>query len=126
MKTILMIEDDEVQLALQRSILMDAGYKLFATADGPQGITIFQNHKIDLVLLDLGLASMSGLEVLREIRRIDDSAKVIVITGYPSVESSVIAMKYGAIDYIQKPINVKEWLTRIRTILEDVKSSEDR
>lgn len=116
-----MIEDDEVQLALQRSILMDAGYKLFATADGPQGITIFQKHKIDLVLLDLGLASMSGLEVLREIRRIDDKAKVIVITGYPSVESSVIAMKYGAIDYIQKPFDVKGWLKRIRAILEDVK-----
>ncbi|MBI5021907.1 MAG: response regulator [Ignavibacteriales bacterium] len=121
MHTILMIEDDEVQLALQRSILMDAGYKLFATADGPQGITIFQKHKIDLVLLDLGLASMSGLEVLREIRRIDDKAKVIVITGYPSVESSVIAMKYGAIDYIQKPFDVKGWLKRIRAILEDVK-----
>jgi DNA-binding response OmpR family regulator len=122
MKTILMIEDDEVQLALQRSILMDAGYKLFATADGPQGITIYQNHKIDLVLLDLGLASMSGLEVLRELRRIDETAKVIVITGYPSVESSVIAMKYGAIDYIQKPIDVKGWLARIRSIFEDVES----
>jgi two-component system phosphate regulon sensor histidine kinase PhoR len=121
MYTILMIEDDEVQLALQRSILMDSGYKLYATADGPQGITIFQKHKIDLVLLDLGLASMSGLEVLREIRRIDEKAKVIVITGYPSVESSVIAMKYGAIDYIQKPFDVKGWLKRIRAILEDVK-----
>jgi DNA-binding response OmpR family regulator len=121
MYTILMIEDDEVQLALQRSILMDSGYKLYATADGPQGITIFQKHKIDLVLLDLGLASMSGLEVLREIRRIDEKAKVIVITGYPSVESSVIAMKYGAIDYIQKPFDVKEWLKQIRAILEDVK-----
>ncbi|MBA4313275.1 MAG: hypothetical protein C0417_11675 [Chlorobiaceae bacterium] len=122
MYTILMIEDDEVQLALQRSILMDSGYKLYATADGPQGITIFQKHKIDLVLLDLGLASMSGLEVLREIRRIDEKAKVIVITGYPSVESSVIAMKYGAIDYIQKPFDVKTWLKRIRAILDNVQA----
>ena len=117
MYNILMIEDDEMQLALQRSILMDAGYTVHATADGPQGIQIFKKNKIDLVLLDLGIPSMSGIDVLQEVIRIDPDANVIVITGYPSVESSAMAMKFGALDYIEKPVDVKFLLKRIKSIL---------
>jgi len=119
MYDILMIEDDEIQLALQRSILMDAGYTVHATADGPQGILIFKKHKIDLVLLDLGIPSMSGLDVLQELKKIDPSVNVIVITGIPSVESSGIAMKFGARDYIEKPVDVQYFLKRIKSILQN-------
>ena len=99
---------------------MDGGYTVLTTADGPQGIAIFKNSKPDLVLLDLGLPSMSGIDVLREIRRIDPRAKVIVVTGYSSVESTVHSMQAGAYDYIQKPFNVQMLLNKISSALNTV------
>lgn len=122
MQRILIIDDDEVQLRLQRILLMEEGYTVSTTADGPQGIAIFRRHRFDLVLLDLGLPSMSGIEVLKEIRRIDPRAKVIVVTGYPSVESTVLAMRSGAFDYIQKPVDVKVLLRKISAALNTVDS----
>ena len=120
MSRILIIDDDEVQLQLERSILMEEGYTVNSTADGPQGIAIYKKHKFDLVLLDLGLPSMSGIEVLKEIRRMDEKAKVLVVTGYPSVESTVLAMRSGAYDYIQKPVEVDVLLKKIATALSAV------
>jgi DNA-binding response OmpR family regulator len=117
MHKILLIDDDEMQLHLERSILMNAGYDVFATADGPQGIAMLKKNSMDLVLLDLGLPSMSGMEVLKEVRKLGRDSKIIVITGYPSVESSVVAMRFGACDYIQKPIDVPVLLKKISTAL---------
>ncbi|MBI1806227.1 MAG: response regulator [Ignavibacteria bacterium] len=122
MYKILIIDDDEVQLQLQRTLLMDEGYTVYTTADGPQGITIFKKNRLDLVLLDVGLPSMSGIEVLKEIRRIDNKAKVILVTGYPSVESSVLAMQLGAWDYIQKPVHVEHLLEKVNNALHSEKT----
>ena len=120
MNRILIIEDDEVQLRLERIILQEEGYTVHSTADGPQGITIFKKNPIDLVLLDLGLPSMSGIEVLKELRRYNPKAKIIVVTGYPSIESTVVAMQNGAWDYMQKPVDVKVLLKKISTALSAV------
>jgi len=117
MHSILVIEDDEVQLRLERILLQEEGYTVYSTADGPQGITIFKQHPIDLVLLDLGLPTMSGIEVLNELRRHNAKAKVIVVTGYPSVESIVIAMQGGAWDYVQKPVDPPLLLKKIASAL---------
>ncbi len=122
MHSILIIEDDEVQLRLQRILLQDEGYTVYSTADGPQGITIFKKYPIDLVLLDLGLPSMSGIEVLKELRRHESKAKVIVVTGYPSLESIVVAMQNGAWDYMQKPVDVQVLLNKISSALRAVDS----
>jgi DNA-binding NtrC family response regulator len=120
MQNILVIDDDEIQLQLQRSLLMHEGYNVFATADGPQGIAMFKKNKMDLVLLDLGLPSMSGIEVLKEIKKIEPKSKIIVITGYPSVESSVVALRFGAWDYIQKPVDIPVLLKKISNALTTV------
>ena len=117
MSKILIIDDDEVQLMLQRSLLANEGYTVYTTADGPQGITLFRTHRPDLTLLDLGLPSLSGIEVLKEIRRIDEKAKVIVITGYASVESAVLALRTGALDYVRKPYDVKALIKKIGNVL---------
>jgi DNA-binding response OmpR family regulator len=122
MAKILIIDDDELQLKLQSSILLNEGYTVYTTADGPQGITLFKTYRPDLVLLDLGLPSMSGIEVLKELKMIDSRPRVIVVTGYPSVGSTVVAMRTGAWDYIQKPFDVKVLLKKI----EDALSVVDR
>lgn len=117
MRKILIIDDDEIQLQLQRSILMNQGYTVYGTADGPQGITIFKAQRPDLVLLDIGLPSVSGIEVLKEIRRIDTRARVIVITGYASVESAVLAIRAGAWDYVRKPYDIQALIKKIDAAL---------
>lgn len=117
MQKILVIDDDEVQLRLQRSVLTSHGYTVYSTADGPQGVLLYRMHHPDLVLLDIGLPSVSGIEVLKQIRGIDQKAKVIVITGYASVESAVMAIRAGAWDYIRKPFDVDALMKKIDAAL---------
>ncbi|HLF14037.1 MAG TPA: response regulator [Bacteroidota bacterium] len=117
MPKILLIDDDEVQLQLQRMLLSSQGYTVHSTADGPQGILLYKTLRPDLVLLDIGLPSISGIEVLKQIRQIDEKAKIIVITGYASVESAVLAIREGAWDYVRKPYDVNALLKKIESAL---------
>ncbi len=121
MPKILIIDDDEMQLQLQRTFLTDLGYTVFSTADGPQGILLYKTHHPDLVLLDIGLPSVSGIEVLKEIRQLDQRAKIIVITGYASVESAVLAIREGAWDYVKKPFDINALVKKIESALSMVR-----
>jgi DNA-binding response OmpR family regulator len=117
MPKVLVIDDDEMVLALAQSILREEGYQTLTTADGPQGITIYKEQRPDLVLLDLALPSMNGLEVLRRIRSFDDKARVIVFTGLGSEESAEVALRYGAWDFVRKPVTYAEFLKRIKSAI---------
>lgn len=117
MKKALVIDDDELDLELLHVILSREGFTVISTADGPQGITLFKHHTPDIVFLDLGLPSMSGIEVLREIRMLDDQAKVFLITGYGSLESSHAAMKLGAVAFIEKTSDVDMMISKIKAAL---------
>lgn len=120
MPKILIIDDDEVQLSLLQTILADQGHTLYSTADGPQGVELFRTHRPDLVLLDIGLPTVSGIEVMKEIRGMDARAKIIVITGYASVESAVHSIREGAWDYIRKPYNIQELARKVESALSTV------
>jgi DNA-binding response OmpR family regulator len=117
---ILVIDDDEVLLRLLSINLGEAGYSVLTTADGPRGIALYKEQMPSLVLLDLGLPTMSGVEVLKEIRALDSKAKVIVVTGYGSVESAVIAIRFGACDYVQKPFDMDVLSRKMETALSSV------
>ncbi|HUI64341.1 MAG TPA: response regulator [Bacteroidota bacterium] len=111
------MDDDEMHLALIRQVLGTESIAMLSTADGPRGLTLFAEHRPDLVLLDLGLPSMNGLDVLKEIRKIDANAKVMVVTGYASGETISLAEKSGALEVIQKPIDLKTFLSKIHHAL---------
>ena len=117
MNKALVIDDDEMDLELLRLLLTKEGYEVLTTADGPQGVLLYKEHRPAFVFLDLGLPSMSGIEVLKEIRAQDPRAKVILITGYGSVKSAVEAMKHGALDFIEKTWDAGEMLYKIQNIL---------
>lgn len=103
-RRLLLIDDDEMMLRTLQELLHSEGFQVFSTADGPQGITIFKERHPDLVLLDLGLPSMNGLEVLRKIRDINSQARIVVITGHDSDESAQVALRNGALSYLTKPV----------------------
>ena len=117
MARILIIDDDELMLNALTNLLQDEGYNLMITADGPRGIELYRKEKPDVVLLDLGLPSVSGLDVLKEIKQIDPNAKVIIITGYPSEQMMEEAMKSGAFAFYEKPGVISKIMRVIKNAL---------
>lgn len=120
MRKALVIDDDEMDLELLRIILSKEGYTVFSTADGPQGVTLYKYHHPTIVFLDLGLPSMSGIEVLQELKRYDDEAKVFLITGYGSEESEKTARRLGAMEFIEKSWDIDAMMSRIQRALQNV------
>ena len=107
MESILLVEDKAELRAMLRKALEKAGYTVDEAADGSSAIDKVRNHRYLVVLTDLKLPGSSGLDVLREARRADAMIPVVLITAYGSVEEAVTAMKEGAFDFIQKPVELE-------------------
>jgi DNA-binding NtrC family response regulator len=105
---ILIIDDQETLCYFLSESLEEKGYQAIAAYTAAEGLEVVTRQQIDLVLLDLKLPDGDGLDVLYEIRKADSSLPVIVLTGHAGVESAVQAMKLGAYDYLEKPINLEE------------------
>lgn len=105
----ILIVDDEDEL---RSLLCEAvsgfGHEVFSASDGVEGLRLYKQQEVDLVITDLKMPRMDGLGLLKEIKAIRHDAVVLMITGYPTVDSAVQAIKLGAYDYITKPFKFEE------------------
>ncbi len=115
----ILIIDDEPHLPHQFArYLRKYGYEVATEADGEAGLQVLQKDNIDLVLLDLRLPKMSGLEVLERIRETDQELPVVMLTAYGDVQTAVAAMKLGAVDYLLKGFDLDELLLVVRRGLE--------
>lgn len=116
----ILIIDDEPHLPHQfaRFLKKRGGYEVFTAADGELGLQELQRNTIDLVLLDLRLPKLSGLEVLTQIRKIDAELPVVILTAYGDVQTAVAAMKLGASDYLLKGFDLDELLIVVQRALE--------
>ncbi len=119
--SILVVDDDRAIRESLNSLLSDKGYDVFTVEDGHQAIDAVRQREWDIALVDLKMPGIDGLEVLREVTKISPNTRVIIITGYATVESAVEAMKQGAVDYIAKPFTVDELLIRLEKTLENVR-----
>src|SRR5574341_550644 len=117
MKNILVIEDDRKMRDGLVEILTDEGYGVESAENGQLGLDRIKKKDFDVVLTDLIMPVMGGMEVLREIRRLKPKTCVIIITAYGTIENTVEAMKIGASDYITKPFKIDEVQTKIRKVL---------
>src|SRR5579883_605234 len=88
--------------------LNEAGYHTFSAADAEKGMDLLRHEHVDLVLTDLKLPGLSGLEFLQAAKRLNSALPVVVMTAYGSVETAVEAMKAGAGDYVLKPFALAE------------------
>src|SRR5262245_8310463 len=115
--TILVVDDDP---GLRESfrLILDEDYELLEAPDGRQALDIVQSRQVDLVLLDIRLPEMDGIEVLERIKAVDDGIEVILVTAVKTVKTAVAAMKLGAFDYVTKPFEEDELLTLVRRALE--------
>ncbi len=117
MKNILVIEDDKKMRDGLVEILTDKGYHVESAENGLVGLDKIKKEDFDIVLTDLIMPVMGGMEVLREIKRIKSRTCVIIITAFGTIENAVDAMKAGASDYITKPFKIDEVQTKIRRVL---------
>lgn len=106
MEPILLVEDKAELRAMLRKALERSGYSVEEASDGPSAIQKVHDRRYLLVLSDLKLPGNSGIDVLREARRAEPTLPVILVTAYGSVEEAVTAMKEGAFDFIQKPVDL--------------------
>ena len=105
---ILVVDDAEVMRNLLTGVLTDAGYEVKAVSTGEKALGEIKEDNYDVVVTDLKMPGMNGLEVIKETKQINKDICIIAITAYPSVKSAVEAMREGAYDYITKPFDIEE------------------
>ncbi|MBS3991851.1 MAG: response regulator transcription factor [Erysipelothrix sp.] len=116
MKRILLIEDEPQIARFVQLELNHEGYDVTVANDGRDGLEVFHAHPFDLVLLDIMLPSLNGIEVLRRIRQLSN-VPIIMLTARDSVMDKVNGLDNGADDYITKPFAIEELLARLRNLL---------
>jgi len=118
MAKILVIEDDKLMQEALTGVLESIGHTVHCESDGRAGFENFENNPYDLVITDLRMAGVDGLTVIKQIKAKRPDTPVIMITGYPTVETSVEAIKSGATDFITKPFEISMVEVAIRQALE--------
>ena len=115
-KTILVIDDEPKIVEICRDYLVAAGFDVITASDGPQGLAAARRERPDLIVLDLMLPGMDGLDVCRELRR-EGSTPVIMLTARVEESDKLVGLELGADDYLTKPFSPRELVARVRTVL---------
>jgi len=119
------IDDEPIIHEILGQLLTGEGYEVELSSTGKEALEKHSGDAFDLILLDLLMPEMDGIEVLKKLKKIDPQTLIIIITAYASVESAIAAMKIGAYDYIQKPFKHDELLLTITRAIEHKKLQEE-
>jgi len=117
MKKILVVDDDTAHRMMLHAVLADEGYTVAEADDGTTAVKAVQQEFYDLILMDVRMTEMDGIEALAEMKKISPGIPVLMMTAYPSVPPAVKAMKIGALDYLTKPLDTDELRLRIAKLL---------
>lgn len=121
--SVLIIEDDATIARIVELELKHADYDVMCAADGATGLELMRGTPVDLVVLDLMLPEMDGLEVAREIRRTDRDLPILMLTARAETHDVVTGFEVGADDYVRKPFEMPELLSRIGALLKRARSA---
>jgi DNA-binding NtrC family response regulator len=116
--TLLIIDDEESNLRSLEKIFSKEGYKVLTASAGKEGLDLLRGHDVDVVVTDLLMPGMSGVELLRAARALSPEVEVILMTAYGTVETAVEAMKDGAYDFVEKPLKKMAISKSVRMALE--------
>lgn len=122
---VLVVDDDNAHRTMLRTLLSGWGYNITEADDGESAIEQVQRHPFDLVLIDIRMIRMSGLEALPGIKSINPAIPVIIMTAYSSVETAVDALKKGAYDYLTKPLDFDELRLAMERAMEHKQLKEE-
>lgn len=123
--TIHIIDDEPIIHEVLGDLLTSEGYTVVHSPNGEEALEKHSSRSFELILLDLLMPGMDGIEVLKRLKKIDPHAVIIIITAYASVESAISAMKMGAFDYVQKPFKHNELLLTVERAIEHKKLQEE-
>jgi DNA-binding response OmpR family regulator len=110
---ILIVDDEDILRYFLRRTLEDEGYQISEAADGLVALDLLERESFDLALVDLRMAGVDGLEVMRQFRQRSPDTQIIIVTAYASVPSAVQALRQGAHDYLTKPFSTEEMLASV-------------
>ncbi len=117
-KQTILIVDDEVKVSqLLYKVLGKEGFITLSANSGKEALDLIDRHKVDLVISDINMPGMTGVELLKRIRDLDSSIKVILITAYATLETAIEAIRMGASDYITKPFDIDEIIQTVKKCL---------
>ncbi len=121
--TVLIVDDEEALRNFMRRNLEARGFRVLTAADGMEALHQFEQHRPDLIVLDLLMPRLDGMEVLRRIRR-KDTTPIIVLTALDDEGDKITALEQGADDYLTKPFSVGELLARVHAVLRRARWAE--
>lgn len=102
-RSMLVVDDEEVVCQACRRIFARQGFQVEANTDARQGLTLATEKDYDIILLDIKMPNMDGIQFLEQLRHKKSDVPVLIITGYPSIPNAAAAMRLGACDYVTKP-----------------------
>ncbi|MDA8096508.1 MAG: response regulator transcription factor [Clostridia bacterium] len=123
MANILVVDDERMLVKGLKRSLEQEGYAVFTAYDGPEALDVFHRESIDLVVLDVMLPGLGGLEVCSRIRR-ERETPIIMLTAKGEDVDCIVGLELGADDYVVKPFNTRELIARIRAVLRRVRVSD--
>ncbi len=115
--SVLVVEDEELMRSILRQLLTDSGYRVFTADSAETALEIFAENDVDVTLTDIKMAGRDGIELLDQIKTINDESVVIIMTAYSSVDSAVAALRKGAYDYITKPFVNEDLLQTLKNAI---------
>ncbi|CAN5823364.1 response regulator transcription factor [soil metagenome] len=124
MTHILVVDDEPAIVEIVRDYLVDAGFRVSSARSGEEALAVFRSVPPDLMVLDLGLPGVDGLDVARTVRR-TSSVPIIVLTARGDETDRVVGLELGADDYVAKPFSPRELLARVRAVLRRSAASDD-
>ena len=125
-RTVLIVDDDPHVREVMHQIFLSNGHKCTLAGDGREGLEVFQNTHPPLVVTDIKMPGMDGVELLRAVREADQDAAVIVLTGAADMKTAIECLRLGAYDFILKPVNIEELLIAADRALERLRDPPDR
>src|SRR5881396_3395229 len=117
-RPVILVVDDDPGVRESFRLILEDHYDVLDVPDGPQALETVRASEVDLVLLDIRLPEMDGIEVLERIKTMDEQVEVVLVTAVKTVRTAVAAMKLGAFDYLTKPFEEDDLLSVVRRALE--------
>ncbi|PYP87202.1 MAG: hypothetical protein DMF61_11225 [Blastocatellia bacterium AA13] len=124
--TILVAEDEDLLRGILSGLLRDEGYRVLEAADGTNALDMVSREDVTLVISDINMPGVDGLELLNHIKNLNSNALVIMITAYSSVDSAVAALRKGAYDYLTKPFVNEDLLQTVKNAIAHLKAEQAR
>ncbi len=114
---VMLVDDEEDFTSALAERLELRGYKVFAFYEGEVALEEFEAQRPDVVVLDIKMPGLGGIEVLKRLKSIDQNVPVLLLTGYGSTEEGIKGMQFGAYDYMMKPLNIDDLINKINEAL---------